>query len=168
MQRIRLVEAILLQLFRVAVKLRMARLEGAAAIGKVAAVADAAKPATAETSISTTVEEPAVTEAGPAETATAKPSATESPATAKSAAVESTETAAAAKSSAAKTRRNLFAGRSKNHRHANAGKRDGGHLFQARNIRHERATLLLLYCLAPALAETVAKEFFAAPAETPA
>ena len=62
LQRIRLVEAILLQLFRVAVKLRMARLEGAAAIGKVAAVADAAKPATAETSISTTVEEPAVTE----------------------------------------------------------------------------------------------------------
>ena len=89
-----------------------------------------------------------------------QPSATEFPATAKSAAVESTETAAAAKSSAAKTRRNLFAGRSKNHRHANAGKRDGGHLFQARNIRHERATLLLLYCLAPALAETVAKGIF--------
>src|SRR6185369_11542865 len=83
------------------------------------------------------------------------------PATAESAAVESTETAAAAKSSAAaKTCRNLFAGRSKNHRHANAGKRDGGHLFQARNIRHERATLLLLYCLAPALAETVAEGIF--------
>ena len=48
LQRVRLVEAILLQLFRVAVELGMARLERAAPIGKVAAVADAAKPASAK------------------------------------------------------------------------------------------------------------------------